>query len=168
MDSFDYLAVLALVISLGSLLVNKKALDNAKSAQESADDKLIESEKSEILKQISDNKSVLNKARVEIGALKANFNIESQPVQEMMTNFTSLFTDNLPTIEKEIFLLETDYATIINLQEKLSYSDVVEYKATCYERFKQCEIGNEQAMQCIKIFKEKLKLAQAHAHGATR
>ena len=167
MDTFDYVAITALIISLGSLLVNKKALDNAKLAQVSADNKLIESEKSEILKQISDNKSVLNKARIEIGALKANFEIEPQPVQAIMSNFTSLFTENLPTIENAISKLESDYANIINLKEKVSYSDIVEYKATCYEHFKGCEIGNEQAMECIKIFKEKLKLAHEHVQGAT-
>jgi len=163
MDTSDYIAIFALIISFGSLYINKKALDNAKESQQSAEKKIIESEKSELLKQISDNKSVLNKARIEIGALRANFDIEPQPVKAIMKNFTSLFTENLPTIEYAISNLESDHNKLSKWREDMSFSDIMRFKASCHEDLKQFEISYEQAIQCIDIFKEKLTEAKKRA-----
>jgi len=168
MNTSDYIAIAALLISFGSLYINKRALDNANVAQLLADKKLIESEKTEILKQISDNKSVLNKARIEIGALQANFDIEPQPVKALMKNFTSLFTENLPTIEHAISNLESDHNKILNWRGDMSYTDIMRFKATCHEDLKQFEISHEQAIECINIFKEKLILAKKRAGNVTK
>jgi len=168
MDSSDYIALIALIISFGSLYINKKALDNANVAQILANKKLIESEKTEILKQISDNKSVLNKARIEIGALQANFEIEPQPVKTLMHEFTSLFTNNLPTIEYAISNLEADHNKILNWRGDMNYTDIMKFKANCHEELRNFEISHEQAIQCINIFKEKLLIAKKRAGYVTK
>ncbi len=168
MNTSDVIAIFALVISFGSLYINKIALDNAKEIQKDAEKKLIENEKINLLKQISDNKSILNKTRIEIGALRANFEIEPQPVKVIMRQFTNIFTESLPSIEDVISYLEDTYNNITNWRGEMSYSDILHTKASYHEDLKQFEISHEQAIQCIAIFKEKLKLAKEHVNGATR
>jgi len=136
--------------------------------QKTTERKLIENEKAELLRQVSNNKSILNNVRIEIGALQANFGIETQPVKELMKNYTNIFTEFLPSIERALSLLESDYANLINWRGEMSYSDIMRTKASSYEALKQYETSHEQAIQCIAIFKEKLKQAKDYVNGAAR
>jgi hypothetical protein len=165
MSSSDIIAIFAVLISFGSFFISKKSLDFAIGMQKATESKLIEHEKTELLRQISNNKSILNNARIEIGALQANFNIEPLPVKKLMDNYTDIFTSFLPKIEKTISYLEVDYGNLINWTGEMSYSDIMRTKATYYEDLKQFETSHEQAIQCIAIFKEKLNQAKSHAEG---
>jgi len=167
-NTSDIVATFALIISFGSFYIAKKSLNFAIEMQKTTERKLIENEKAELLRQISDNKSILNNARIEIGALQASFGIETQPVKELMKNYTNLFTGFLPSIERALALLESDYANLINWHGEMSYSDIMRTKATSYEALKQYETSHEQAIQCIAIFKEKLKQAKDYANRETR
>lgn len=164
----DTVALFALLISFGSFYISKRSLDFAIEMQKATEKKLIENEKSELLKQISNNKSVLNNARIEIGALQADFSIEPQPVKMLMKNYINIFSEFLPSIERMIFRLEGDYSKLANWPGEISYSDIMRTKAVFYEDLKQFETSHNQAIQCIAIFKEKLKLAKDYEHGSTR
>ena len=164
----DTVALFALLISFGSFYISKRSLDFAIAMQKSTERKLIENEKAELLKQISNNKSILNNARIEIGALQADFGIEPQPVKMLMENYTNIFSDFLPSIERMISILEGDYTKLANWPGEISYSDIMRTKAVFHEDLKQFETSHKQAIQCIAIFKEKLKLAKDYAHSSTR
>jgi hypothetical protein len=164
----DIVAIFALIISFGSFYIGKRSLDFAIEMQKITERKLIENEKAELLRQVSNNKSILNNARIEIGVLQANFGIETQPVKELMKNYTNIFTEFLPSIERALSLLESDYANLINWRGEMSYSDIMRTKASSYEALKQYETSHEQAIQCIAIFKEKLKQAKDYVNGAAR
>lgn len=164
----DTVAFFALLISLGSFYISKRSLDFAIEMQKATERKLIENEKAELLKQISNNKSVLNNARIEIGALQADFGIEPQPVKMLMGNYTNIFSEFLPSIERMISRLEDDYTKLAHWPGEISYSDIMRTKAMFHEDLKQFEISHNQAIQCIAIFKEKLKLAKDYTHGATK
>ncbi|MFA7350553.1 MAG: hypothetical protein WC009_07305 [Methylotenera sp.] len=168
MNTSDIVAIFALIISFGSFYIGKRSLDFAIEMQKTTERKLIENEKAELLRQVSNNKSILNNVRIEIGALQANFGIETQPVKELMKNYTNIFTEFLPSIERALSLLESDYANLINWRGEMSYSDIMRTKASSYEALKQYETSHEQAIQCIAIFKEKLKQAKDYVNGAAR
>lgn len=168
MNMSDIIALFALLISCGSFYISKRSLDFAIEMQKTTEKKLIENEKAELLKQISNNKFLLNNARIEIGVLQADFGIEPQPVKMLMGNYTNIFSEFLPSIEKMISRLEGDYANLANWPGEISYSDIMRNKALFHEDSKQFETSHEQAIQCIAIFKEKLKQAKDYAHGATR
>lgn len=167
-NTSDVIAIFALIVSFGSFYIGKRSLDFAIEMQKSAERKLIENEKTELLKQISNNKSILNNARIEIGVLQADFDIEPQPVKEVMKNYTNIFTDFLPSIERALSLLESDHANLINWRGEMSYSDIMRAKASSYEALKQYETSHEQAIQCVAVFKEKLKQAKDYVNGAIR
>jgi len=167
-NTSDIVAIFALIISFGSFYIGKRSLDFAIEMQKTTERKLIENEKAELLRQVSNNKSILNNVRIEIGALQANFGIETQPVKELMKNYTNIFTEFLPSIERALSLLESDYANLINWRGEMSYSDIMRTKASSYEALKQYETSHEQAIQCIAIFKEKLKQAKDYVNGAAR
>lgn len=156
----DTVALFALLISFGSFYISKTSLDFAIEMQKSTERKLIENEKAELLKQISNNKSILNNARIEIGVLQADFGIEPQPVKMLMENYTNIFSNFLPSIERMISILEGDYTKLSNWPGEISYSDIMRSKAVFYEDLKQFETSHIQAIQCIAIFKEKLNLAK--------
>lgn len=168
MNISDIVAIFALIISFGSFYIGKRSLDFAIEMQKTTERKLIENEKAELLRQVSNNKSILNNARIEIGVLQENFGIETQPVKELMKNYTNIFTEFLPSIERALSLLESDYANLINWRGEMSYSDIMRTKASSYEALKQYETSHEQAIQCIAIFKEKLKQAKDYVNGAAR
>jgi len=163
MTTSDIIAVSALIFSAGSYYISKKSLELATEIQRGAERKLIEQERIELLRQISDNKAILNNARIEIGALQANFNIELQPVKELMKNYVNMFTEFLPSIERTLTLLENDYSKLINWHGEMSYADIMQAKASSYEDLMNYQVAHEQAIQCIAIFKEKLMHAKEHA-----
>jgi len=117
---------------------------------------------------ISDNKSVLNKARIEIGALQADFEIEAQPVKALMSQYATIFTVNLPVIEAAISNLDETYSNISNWRGDISYVDIIRKKAEFHEDLKQFESSHEQAIKCVEIFKEKLKQARLRGGYVTK
>lgn len=168
MESSDYIAAFALLISLGSLYLSKKSFDHTKLSQKNAESQLIENEKTKLLQLLSNNKSLLNKARIEIGALKADFEIESQPIKIIMTQYTNLFTEFLPKIEDAMAYIDNHYNDIVKWRGDISYTSIMRSKAACHEALKDFEISHEQAVKCIEIFKEKLQMAKEYTNGATK
>lgn len=156
----DLVAIFALVISFGSFYVSKRSLDLADAMQIATERKLVENERTELLRQISNSKAILNNARIEIGALQANFDIEPQDIKKRMNYYTNLFTEFRPSIENAIKQLEKDYAELTNWQGDVSYSDLMRTKAVFYENLKNFEISHEQAIQCVAIFKDRLSIAR--------
>lgn len=168
MNASDYIAIFAVLMSFGSFYISKRSLDFAIEMQKAAEKKLIENEKTELLKLISNNKSVLNNAFIEMGVLKADFDIEPQQIKEIMKNYTNIFTGFMPSLESTIARLESDYDNLINWNGEMSYSDIMRTKAKSHEALKRNETSHEQAIQCIAIFKEKLAHAKSYVNGATR
>jgi hypothetical protein len=56
--------------------------------------------------QIADSRRFLDKTRIEIGTLRADFDAEKQPVKVVMAGYTNLFTDYLPKVEASIAQLD--------------------------------------------------------------
>ena len=152
MEISDYIAALALIISFSSLCVAKRSLDHSKTTQKKSDQIFFDNEKNELLQMLSNNKSLLNKARIEIGALKANFEIEPQSVKNLMNQYANIFTEFLPKIEKAICNLEELHGKIHKWKDDISHKDIIRCKAEFYEDLKGFEITYEAAFACASKF----------------
>ena len=161
MAASDIIAIFAVIISLGSYFISKKSLDFVIAMQKTSESKQIDNEKSELLRQISNNKSILNDVRIEIGVLQANFDAESLSIKKLMGNYTNIFTSTLSKIESTISDLETEYSKLINWSGEMSYSDIMRAKAAYHEDSKQFEMSHEQGIKCVTIFKEVLAQAKS-------
>ena len=83
MDLPTEISIVALLISIGSLGVtvwatklSKKSLNHAIDIQVKGEEKEFERLRTELLMQIADSRRLLDKTRVEIGTLKADFDAE--------------------------------------------------------------------------------------------
>lgn len=163
----DFIAFIALIISLISLYQSKKSLAQSQAAQDQSQKNQIDDAKSELLSLISDGKSILNTTRIEIGALQAEYDAEPQPVQALLHNYTSLFDSYLPTIEAALAVLTSDWNIVNEWSGTISFSDLRREKAQVQDDLHNYENANSQAVHLIDKFREKLHLAREYASGAT-
>jgi hypothetical protein len=148
--------------------ISKKSLDHSIEIQKRSDSKDFVAVKTEVLQRLSDDRSILEKTRIEIGALKADFEAEPQPVQTLMSRHTNLFTEYLPAIERSIRQLDELWDQTSKWGKEKDYSDLVHHKAFLYKCMKDDEIAGETGLYLVKEFKEKLRLAKEYASKATR
>jgi len=105
-DSSTWISVLALAMSGLSFLaaawaawVSHRALRHAENVHHEDRRIAFERERSQLLEIINNSRSLLDKTRIRIGELKADFDAAPQPAQVLMHNYTSLFTEYLPRVE---------------------------------------------------------------------
>jgi hypothetical protein len=109
MDPVTTVSVLALIVSLGSFgvtwwatKISRRSLEYAIAMQKQTEITEYERARTNLLQHITDSIATLERTRIEIGTLKADFEAELEPVQLIMANYTSIFTIYLPKIEQAI------------------------------------------------------------------
>ncbi len=168
MEISEILPFIALIVSLIILYQSKKALDQSRAVQRQSQENQIDVTRAELLRLMSDCTRVLNTTRIDIGALKAEFDDESQPVQVLLHNFTDLFDSYLPNIETALDVLTSDWNAVNAWSGTISFSDLMREKARIQDALQEYEIANSQADHLIETFREKLQMAREHNTGATR
>jgi len=168
MEITNILAILAVVISIGGLIYAKKSFHLSKSIQDKTNEMEIDIQKNELLQIISNNKQLLNKSSIDLGALKADFEVEPQPIKTIMREQTKILKRNQQIINYSLEKLEKLRLKIQNWNGTLSHKDVMRYKSELYEQMKDHELNEEITTSQIKTFKEKLLQAREYANGATR
>ncbi len=163
----DIIAVIALIVSLISLYQSKKSLDQSRAVQSQSQRNQIDDAKTELLGLISDCKFILNTTRIDIAALKAEFDAESQPVQVLLHNFTDLFNSYLPNVETALHALTSDWNAVNAWSGIISFSDLMRKKARIQDVLQESEIANNQAIDLVEAFREKLQMARKHSSSAT-
>ncbi len=168
MEISDILPFVALIVSLIILYQSKKALDQSRAVQRQSQENQIDVTRAELLRLMSDCTRVLNTTRIDIGALKAEFDDESQPVQVLLHNFTDLFDSYLPNVETALHALTSDWNAVNAWSGIISFSDLMRKKARIQDALQESEIANNQAIQSIETFRERIQMAREHNTGATR
>lgn len=175
MDTATIFSIIALIVSIGSFgvtwwatRISKKSLDHSIEIQKRSDKKDFMMVKAEVLQRLSDDRSVLEKTRIEIGALKVDFEAEPQPVQMLMSKHTNLFTEFLPAIERSIRQLDELWDKASKWGEEKDITDLIHDKAFYYKCMKDDEIAGETGLFLVKEFNEKLRLAREYASKASR
>ncbi|MDP2046791.1 MAG: hypothetical protein Q8L00_11335 [Deltaproteobacteria bacterium] len=157
----------AILVSLGSLIVtiwatrlSYKSLNHAIEIQEKGEEKEFERLRVELLTQIADDRRLLDKTRIEIGTLKADFDAEPQPIQVMMRNYTNLFTVYLPKIEASIKQKDIIWKEVSCLSKDKSYRELMDAKAVLYRSLKDDEVVYDSGIYMINEFKAQLEVAR--------
>ena len=94
MEISNILAILAVLISIGGLIYAKKSFHLSKSIQDKTNEMEIDIQKNELLQIISNNKQLLNKSSIDLGALKADFEVEPQPIKTLMSEQIKILKRN--------------------------------------------------------------------------
>lgn len=96
-------------ITIWATQISKKSLQHAIEAQTRSDEKDFESTRAELMNQISDCRSLLDKTRIEIGTARAYFDAEPVAVQNLLKSYTGLFNEYLPSVEHAIGQCDEDW-----------------------------------------------------------
>ena len=175
MDLPITLSIIAVLISLGSFgvtiwatRISKRSLDHAIDMRESMEKKEFERLRAELLMQIADSWRVLDKTRIEIGTIKANFDAEPQSVQVIMSNYTNLFTEYLPKVEGSIRQLDSLWQDVAGWSSEKTHKELMDAKAVLYRSLKGDEVVYDSGIYMVNVFKTKLEMAQEHVTHATR
>lgn len=162
MTTSDWIAGGALAVSLISLYLSNKSLKNSKVATEASQAIRTAEAKSELLAILSECRAVLNRTRIDIGALKAIYDNEKQPVQVLLQNFISLFTEYLPTVETALAQVEADWKSVQSWANEISVSDILRRKSDFQDNLKDYENTHEQAVYLIEEFRNVLAKARRY------
>jgi hypothetical protein len=168
------LSIIALVIAIGSWIVtiwatqiSKKSLQHAIDVQRRSDQREFERIRTELMNQISDSRSILDKTRIEIGTLQANFQAEPPSIQTVMRNYVSLFIEYLPNIERAIQQWDELWNDVSGWSEGKNHVELMQARAVLYRSLKDDEVVQESAVYMIGVFKEKLELARQQSRENT-
>jgi hypothetical protein len=169
------ISITAVLISLGSLgvtiwatRISKRSLDHAIEVQVSMEEKEFDRLRADLLMQIADNRRILDKTRIEIGTIKANFDAEPQPVQVIMSNYTNLFSQYLPKVEASIQQLDALWQDVSGWSNEKAHKELMDAKAVLYRSLKDDEVVYDSGIYMMNEFKTKLEMAKEHVAHATR
>jgi hypothetical protein len=166
-DQTTLLALIALVISvcgflvsIWSAVISHKALNHNRNSYEEQQRIAFERERSQLLEIFNDSRKLLDKTRIEIGALKAQFDSESEPVKELLVNYTDLFSKYLPMITGGLRQANALWNEVANWDESTGIHALVHHQARFRALVLDDQRAHDQGLYCVSVFKEKLKLAK--------
>jgi hypothetical protein len=167
MDFAMAIAFLALLVSVGSLVVtiwatrlSNMSLNHAIEIQEKGEEKEFERLRADLLMQIADDRRLLDKTRIKIGTLKADFDVEPQPVQAIMRNYINLFTDYLPKVEASIKQLDMLWEEVSGWPKGKSHRELMDAKAVLYRSLKDAEVVYDIGIFLVNEFRAQLEVAR--------
>lgn len=168
MTKSDWIALGALLISAGSLFVSRMAFKQSDIARRRSEALRAREVKVEVLGLISECRSILHRTYTEIGALKADFDHEKQPVQVLLQNYATLFSKYLPSTISALETMEDDWATVHAWTDEISHDDLLRRKAELQDKLNDFRFSNDVAVGLISEFRGKMDEARSYADGATR
>ena len=163
----DPLSNYALIISIVSLLtaawsgwISHKALRHSEKTTE--EDKRLQfvKEKAELLEIINTSRKILDRTRIEISTLKAEFDAEPDQIKQIMANYTNLFTEFLPAVTGGARQASTLWGEVFEWPEKNGMVALVHHQAKFRALLHEDQVANDSAVYCINVFKEKLLVAK--------
>lgn len=174
-DTSTWVAVLALVVSILSFLaaawatwVSHRTLQHARSVH--AEDRRIafERERSQLLEVINASRLLLERTRIKIGTLKAQFEAAPQPVQVLLANYTGLFTEYLPRVEAGARQCGLLWSEVAEWTQDTGIHALMQHQAKFRALVNDDQIAHDQGLFLVGVFEEKMAQARSYVSGATR
>lgn len=174
-DTSIWISVLALSVSglsffaaVWAAWVSHGTLKHAQNVH-AADRRLsFERERSNLLEVINQSRGILDKTRIRIGALKANFDRAPMPAQALMQRYTSLFTEYLPRIEAGIRQATALWDEVAEWDQHNGIEALVWHQAKFRALLHDDQVAHDQAVILAETFEKKFAMALEHIKGATR
>jgi len=174
-DTATWIAVVALVVSVLSFTtavcsawISKSSLAHTRKRHEQERRESFERQRSELLEVINTSRSTLDRARIEIGTLKAIFDAEPQPVRALLVNYSSLFTEYLPKIEGGVRQSTALWDEVAGWDQSKGTSTLIQHQARFRALLHEDQMARENGIYMVGVFKEKLEQARKYVSGAVR
>lgn len=174
-DTTTWIAVDALIVSVLSFFaaawatwVSHRTLVHTRRVHEEEQRITFERERSQLLEIINLSRSTLDKARIEIGALKADFDATPQPVQVLLKNYTQLFTEYLPRIESGVRQAAALWDEVAAWNPETEIYALVQHQARFHALLHEDQVAYEQGLHLVGRFREKLEMAREYASQAIK
>ncbi|PPD53786.1 MAG: hypothetical protein CTY10_08255 [Methylotenera sp.] len=154
------ISILSFGTSIWSAFIGHRSYNHTKSVHETELELAFEKERSELLEIINTSRSILDKTRIEIGTLKAEFDSEHAKVQALLANYTNLFTEFLPRIEAGVTQATMLWNEVAEWNFKTGIKAMVSHQSRYRALIHEDQTVHESALYCIKVFRDKLDRAK--------
>ena len=156
MTTSDWIALGTLLLIALSFFIRKKALRHSNAARSRSGALHAQEVKVEVLELISECRSILHRTSTEIGALKADFDYERQPVQDLLQNYTGLFSEYLPKTQDALQAMEEEWASVHAWTDEISHDDLLRRKSELQDRINDFNFSNNIVAGLVSEFREKM------------
>ena len=174
-DNSAWISVLALAVSVLSFVAaiwaawtSHRTLRQAERVRDEDRKITFERERSQLLEIINDSRSLLNKTRIHIGALKADFDAAPQSVRELMHNYTDLFDEYLPGIEAGVRQTTMLRNEVTSWNDDTGIPALVRNQAKFRALVHDDEVAHDQGFVLVAMFEKKFSAAVDYVKYASR
>jgi len=168
MTASDWIAIGALSVSLFSLFVSHSSKQQSSAAERRAAKLQKQETKVEVLSLLSDCRAILNRTYGEIGALKADYDAESQPVRTILESRTNLFSKYLPDVIATMESIEGEWAAVHAWKDEISHDDLLRRKSEIRDKVNDFQYVDEVAVEQVVKFRQEIDRARSYTRNATR
>jgi hypothetical protein len=154
------ISICGFLVSIWSAVISHKALNHNRNSYEEQQKIAFERERSQLLEIFNDSRKLLDQTRIEIGALKAQFDAEPETVKALLVNYTNLFSEYLPTIERGLLQNSLLWDEVAGWKESTGIQALVHHQAKFKALVHNDQVAHDQGLYCVNVFKAKLKLAK--------
>jgi hypothetical protein len=165
-DTATWVSVSALAVSGLSFFaaawaawVTHRTLSHAKRVHEEDRRVSFERERSALLEVINASRSLLDKTRIRIGTLKANFDAAPEPVRKLMQGYTNLFTDYYPRVEGGVRQAGMLWDEVANWSEDTGIHGLVRHQAKFRALLHEDQVAHDQSVFLVGVFEHELAKA---------
>jgi hypothetical protein len=166
-DTATWISAGALLVSALSILVaswaawiSHRALGHSHAIDQRERRTSFQRERAQLLDLVNASRSVLDRTRIEIAALKATFDAESEPVRILLGNYTSLFTEYLPRIEAGVRQATALWDEVAGWNEGTDVDAIIQMQAKIRALLHEDQVAHDQGLYLVGVFREKLALAR--------
>ena len=174
----EWVSVLALVASALSFLaalfaavVSHRSLSHARRVHEEDRRIAFERERSQLLEVINTGRALLDKTRIKIGVLKANFDASPEAVKAQLTGYTNLFTEYYPRIEAGVRQGSMLWDEVAGWNQDHGVEALVKHQAKFRALLHEDQVAHDAGIYAVTIFESKLaeatKRLSSNAFGGT-
>ena len=174
-DTSTWIAILALVVSGLSFLaamwaawISHRTLKHAQTVHQEERRLSFERERSQLLEVVNTSRLLLERTRIKIGTLKARFDAAPQPVHGLLRNYTSLFTEYLPSVEAGVRQCGLLWSEIAEWDEDTGIHSLVRHQAKYRALVNDDQIAHDQGLFLVGVFEEKMAQALEQISNAQR
>ena len=147
-------------VSVWATQISKRSFKLATKIKEESDAREFDRVRADLLDQIPDSRAVLDRARIEIGTLEADFRVEAPALQKLMAGYTGLFSEYLPKIEASIRQCDDLWREVSQWDSEKSHAELMVARAVLHRSFQDEKIAHETAIYLVNRFTAKLEAAR--------
>ena len=170
-----WVSILALAVSALSFIaagwaawVSHRTLNHAQRVHLEDRRVSFERERSQLLEIINTSRSLLDRTRIKIGTLKANFDASPQPVQRLMQSYANLFTEYYPRIEAGVRQAAMLWDEVAEWDQDRGIQGLVRHQARFRALLHEDQVAHDQGVFLVNIFEAKFAEATKRVAEAAR